>query len=173
MVSLTHTRTLLLLLSLTPAIKQQNTLINRYFTWISLDHVCYSDNCFSGTDKPECVRHMTIDDPTRYYANSYSSFGGIKCDRDLAEGWYKFLNRRMATGAGYSFGYCDTKYQGWLIGEHPSVGDGIVSRYVCFYYSSNNCRYSVYIKVRNCGSFYVYKLKPTPNCNSRYCTSSN
>ena len=70
-------------------------------------------------------------------------------------------------------GFCNTYYQGWLTGSHPTVDDGIVSRKVCFAYSGYNrkCYYSIYIKVRNCGPFYVYKLKPTPGpSNMRYCT---
>ena len=75
---------------------------------------------------------------------------------------------------------CDALNAGSLQGSHPSVEEGVVSRKVCFgYYQSryrygqkqinNCCKQSIYIKVRNCGSFYVYKLKPTPY-NSRYCT---
>jgi len=130
---------------------------------------------FSGTDKPECVRHMITDDFTRYYASTYSGTNGQKCDSTLAEGWYRFLTKRMATNyysTSSQSGYCDTYYQGYLTGGHPSVKDGRVTRKVCFYYYySSTCYYSVYIKVRNCGSYYVYKLKPTPNCNLRYCTN--
>ena len=118
---------------------------------------------------------MTIDDPTRYISYQYNgNFGSYMCDSDLAEGWYKFLNHRMYTSMANrgSTGYCYTQYRGILQGGHPSVGDGVVSRQVCFYYSSS-CNYYVNIKVRNCGSFFVYKLKPTPTCNLRYCTIDN
>ena len=115
---------------------------------------------------------MTIDDPTRYYAYNNGGFGSNKCDRDLAEGWYKFLNRQMTASHGYGNRYCDARAQGYLKGGHPSVGHGIVTRKVCFYLSGyGSCYNPVYIKVRNCGSFYVYKLKPTPNCDLRYCTT--
>ena len=82
----------------------------------------------------------------------------------------------MSTSCCNQHGYCDTNYQGWLSGSHPNVDDGIVSRQVYFgYYNKHdgNYRYSysIYIKVRNCGPFYVYKLKPTPKSgNTRYCT---
>ncbi|XP_068747699.1 uncharacterized protein [Montipora capricornis] len=125
------------------------------------------------TDKPECLRHTTIDDQTRYYRGYYSTTIK-KCDHRLTEGWYRFLFfASMATS--YSSGsnrYCDTIYRGWLTGSHPSVSDGIVNRKVCFAHSSSSrCLYSTYIKVRNCGKFYVYKLKPTPKCYLRYCTN--
>ncbi|XP_068679579.1 uncharacterized protein [Montipora foliosa] len=124
------------------------------------------------TDKPECVRHLTIDDPTRYYFNIYGS-NVYKCDHRLAEGWYRFLTGTVlaTTYRSGSSRYCDTNYRGWLTESHPSVSDGIVNRKVCFTHSSDSrCPYSTYIKVRNCGEFYVYKLKPTPNCYLRYCT---
>ncbi|XP_068747694.1 uncharacterized protein [Montipora capricornis] len=120
------------------------------------------------TDKPECLRHTTIDDHTRYYDRINSGY--YKCDSYLTEGWYRFLaGRMMATSYHGTTGYCDTYYQGRLQGGHPSKSDGVVNRQVCFHYTSG-CQYTVNIKVRNCGTYYVYKLKPTPSCYSRYCT---
>ncbi|XP_078370692.1 uncharacterized protein LOC144654418 [Oculina patagonica] len=58
---------------------------------------------------------------------------------------------------------------GWLQGSHPSVADGVVRRKVCFQWSDDCCRRSTQIDVRNCGKFYVYKLKKPPVCNARYC----
>ena len=134
------------------------------FLWISL-----------GTDKPECKRYKVIDDPSRF---NYFKLGKYKNDHYLPEGWYAFITgKRMSTGCCYQLGYCDTSYQGRLTGSHPTVDDGIVSRKVCFgHYNKYNgnryqCKYSIYIRVRNCGPFYVYKLKPTPTSeNTRYCT---
>ena len=135
---------------------------------------------FIGTDKPECERYWTIDDPTRYYG--FRS-GQTKSDYYLPEGWYRFITgKQLSASCRYSSstGYCDASNQGSFQGSHPSVEDGGVARKVCFgYYQSGSsygnrrqntcCKQSTYIKVRNCGSFYVYKLKPTPY-NSRYCT---
>ena len=119
--------------------------------------------------KTECVKHMIIDDDSRYIG--YRDSDDYKCDQYLTEGWYRFVTRqRMNTNCGYSKYWCNTKYFGWLNGNHPSVEDGIITRQVCFSYSSCSCSYSTYIKVLNCGSFYVYKLKPTPTCQLRYCT---
>ena len=124
---------------------------------------------FSG-NKTECVEHRTIDDDSR--SHRYSASDNNKNDRYLPEGWYRFVTRtRMNTKCVTSGNnYCNTAYIGYLSQNHPSVEEGIVTRQVCFSYPSYCCRYSTYIKVLNCGSFYVYKLKPTPVSWARYCT---
>ena len=134
-----------------------------------LSHCLFRMNLFSG-NKTECVQHNTIDDDSRYY-NYYQSYGNDKCDQHLQEGWYRFVTHKlMNTNCGYSDNYCNTDHPGWLNGNHPSVEEGVVTRTVCFNSGSCSCNYGTDIKVLNCGSFYVYKLKPTPTCNLRYCT---
>ena len=64
---------------------------------------------------------------------------------------------------------CGTRYPGWLNGSLPTVNEGVVQRIVCFRYFSDCCSFSTYIRVRNCGGFYVYQLKPLTYCNLRYC----
>ena len=66
---------------------------------------------------------------------------------------------------------CGTYIPGWLNGSHPTVNEGAVQRRVCFsyYVYGDCCSLSTYIRVRNCGGFYVYQLKPLTVCNSRYC----
>ncbi|KAM7427694.1 hypothetical protein ABFA07_021217 [Porites harrisoni] len=125
--------------------------------------------CTLGTDKLECRHYWTINDPTR--RRSYSAAGYYKHDYYLVEGWYRFtIGMQMSTSCSYSNGYCDVSYAGWLYQGHPSVNDGVVSRTVYFGYSGNCYQRSTTIKVRNCGSFYVYKLKRTPHDDCRYCT---
>ena len=65
--------------------------------------------------------------------------------------------------------YCGTHAPGYLTGGHPTVAQGIVSRKVCFHWSSGCCQWSQYIRVRNCGAFYVYELSKPPACNLRFC----
>ena len=65
--------------------------------------------------------------------------------------------------------YCGTHAPGYLTGGHPTVAQGIVSRKVCFHWSSSCCQWSQYIRVRNCGAFYVYELSKPPVCNLRFC----
>lgn len=56
---------------------------------------------------------------------------------------------------------------------HPTVAEGIVSRQVCFHWSGNPCKWSRFIRVRNCGKYYVYLLFETPTCYLRYCGNSD
>ena len=94
------------------------------------------------------------------------------CDNGIGPGWFRFegsAGTRMQT----SFPpkrRCNTAATGWLIGGHPTVADGQVTRTVCFHWDSNCCLWSTNIKVRNCGSYYVYYLSGTGNgCSLRYC----
>ena len=70
---------------------------------------------------------------------------------------------------------CGANGLGWLVGRHPSVSEGCARRRVCFasfsgwYFRSSCCRWSTFISVRNCGTFFVYKLRRPPTCNLRYC----
>ena len=98
------------------------------------------------------------------------------CDRRLS-GWYRFVGK-----AGSKMSHscvtgrrCGTNGPGWLVGRHPSVSEGVARRRVCFadsrggWYYRSCCRWSTYISVRNCGTFFVYKLGRPPTCNLRYC----
>ena len=86
--------------------------------------------------------------------------------------WYRFTG-----GAGTKLAmtappvsHCGTSATGWMQGALPAVADNAVARTVCFNWSGNVCNWSAAIQVRNCGTFYVYKLPNAPNCSLRYCT---
>ena len=55
---------------------------------------------------------------------------------------------------------CGTYFSGWLDGAHPSVEDGEVSRMICFSDREHGCRYRTQTSVKNCGSYFIYKLNP-------------
>ena len=115
----------------------------------------------------ECQNYGGLNSYTRKITYSYGSY----CDSGIGPGWFRFegsAGTRMTTlcPPGYR---CGTHATGWLNGGHPTVADGQVSRQVCFHYSQNCCHWSTNIKVRNCGSYYVYYLNGTPNCSLRYC----
>ena len=123
--------------------------------------------CFS-----ECQKYTSLSSGDR--KETYGTKWPWQCDNNLGPGWFRFegaAGSRMATTC-LPYDRCDTWATGWLNGGHPSVADGQVTRQVCFRWG-NCCRWSTNIKVRNCGSFYVYYLSGTPKgyCNLRYCSS--
>ncbi|KAM7451618.1 hypothetical protein ABFA07_000937 [Porites harrisoni] len=108
----------------------------------------------------------------------YTGQSPLGCDqpgRGFTEGWYRFTGAagvRMPTKCPAKR-RCGTHAPGWLEGGHPTVAQGIASRKVCYHWSSGCCQWSNYIRVRNCGAFYVYELKRTPACSLRYCGIPN
>ncbi|XP_067043371.1 uncharacterized protein [Acropora muricata] len=119
----------------------------------------------------ECSSYSTLNTADR----AAKSTGNInKCDRnDLASipKWYRFSGAAgtMMPTSSVPVRYCGTHAPGWMNGKHPSKNEGAVSRKVCFHWSNNVCLWNIQITVRNCGSFYVYKLPRTPHCSLRYC----
>ncbi|XP_072894602.1 uncharacterized protein [Hemitrygon akajei] len=59
-------------------------------------------------------------------------------------------------------GHCSGKNPGWLNGSHPNVGEGEVTRTVCFTVDNNTCYWSLEIRVKNCSGYFVYWLWSTP-----------
>ena len=96
------------------------------------------------------------------------------CDNGLPEAWYRFegdAGTRMPTTY-VDRRKCGTNFPGWLNGTHPTVADGEVIREVCFsimFSDYHDCIGHKLIKVKNCSSYYVYKLGGTPGCDLRYC----
>ena len=122
----------------------------------------------------ECQNYQSLNSADRKmtYGRSHNS----KCDRGIGPGWFRFeasAGTRMSTSCPPTE-RCDTFATGWMNGGHPTVADGQVSRTACFHWNSKCCNWSTNIKVRNCGSYYVYYLSSTPNnnhCDLRYCGS--
>ena len=93
------------------------------------------------------------------------------CDKSLAEGWYRFVGAagtKMPTTRVPTH-RCGTDKPGWLKTAHPSVKDGEVQGMVCFNDRSTGCETSRVISVKNCRSYFIYKLRQTPGCELRYC----
>ena len=104
---------------------------------------------------------------------SFTAQSQVRCDhRDVTPGWYRFIgvagNPQMPTTCP-PVRRCGTHAPGWIKGQHPSVADGEVTREVCYHWANNCCRWKNNIKIKNCGSFYVYELQKTPACSLRYC----
>ena len=126
----------------------------------------------SGTNRQECFNYMAIDDDSR---RVYSTHTHHRCDSGLIEGWYRFINGKSMSARCAKNNACNTNYPGWISSRHPYAMGSRERRKVCFGQKSRSpwclCKYHTYITVTNCGFFYVYKLKPTPTCNLRYCTT--
>lgn len=117
-----------------------------------------------------CKNHKSLTDARRHYKRVLDKPKKSICD-NWANGWYRFRE-----GAGTKMrtkcpprNRCYTKNPAWLSGGHPTVANGIVTKKVCIHVSGGCCGKSVYIKVKNCGSYYIYKLTAPPFCDVRYC----
>ncbi|XP_059815953.1 oncoprotein-induced transcript 3 protein-like [Hypanus sabinus] len=121
-----------------------------------------------------CVNHTVLDQPWRS-TNCYNTEctgGQLMDDGNLEVVWY-----RLNSSGGWKIPetvvpqyHCSGENPGWLNGLHPNVGEGEVTRTVCFTVGENACFGSRDIRVKNCSGYFVYRLKPTPRSNAVYCT---
>lgn len=117
----------------------------------------------------DCQNYQTLSDAER--KQTYSSEYPYQCDSSLSVGWYRFqgaAGTKMAISCPPA-NRCDASFPGWLNGAHPTVDDGIVTRSACIHKAGNCCSSGFSIQVKNCGSYYIYRLIPLTNCDSRYC----
>ena len=117
-----------------------------------------------------CYKYQNLSDAKRNSSYVTSKDETSLCDNLLLEGWYRFVGAagtKMPTTS-VSANRCGTYRSGWLNGAHPKVEDGEVKKMVCFD-PEPRCRYSTYILVKNCGSYFIYKLQKPSSCPSRYC----
>ena len=127
----------------------------------------------------QCSFHFAAD-PCYHYENLgeanrkidyITPLGSELCDYKLPEGWYRFVGAagtKLPTTHVPAY-RCGTDWSGWLKGAHPTVEDGEVQRTVCFSDRSTGCRSLKSILVKNCRSYFIYKLFPPSSCFSRYC----
>ena len=123
-----------------------------------------ADGCFNYSTLSEANRKST-------YVTPYGTDG--ECDDSLPAGWYRFVGAagtKMPTTLVRRF-HCNTAFSGWMNGAQPTMEDGEVIRTVCFTRASHPCKLTNKIKVKNCGSYFIYKLVPVTTCKSRYCGS--
>lgn len=121
-----------------------------------------------------CDNYTTSNDIDRsVHVQKQKSDG--KCDDKLLEGWYRFNSTAGTRIPDYCVNkdMCNTRSPGWFNGTHPTPKEGAVNRIVCFHFSLECCAWTSPVMVRNCGSFFTYKLPPTPNCSLRYCVTNS
>ena len=122
----------------------------------------------------ECQNYGILNSADRKV--TYTTYASNPCDRGLGPRWFRFqgsAGTRMPTLCP-PYHRCGAVVPGWLNGGHPTVADGQVNRTVCWHWVSGCCDWSSTIRVRNCGSYYVYYLSSTPNngqCDFRYCST--
>jgi hypothetical protein len=127
-------------------------------------------------DRQECGSYTLLDNQDRNIKYR-SGKDSLLCDDAFSTGWYRFggdAGTQLSTTCVPRIHdtnnlKCRTHVVSWLNGAHPSVGDGKVTRTVCFSWNSNCCWRQRDIEVINCGFFYIYKFGPTPGCSLRYC----
>ncbi|XP_072894953.1 von Willebrand factor D and EGF domain-containing protein-like [Hemitrygon akajei] len=121
-----------------------------------------------------CVTHTILDQPWRSTDCSHTECTGGQwmSDGNLTVGWYRFNS-----SGGWKIpetvvpqGGCSGETPGWLNGSHPNVGEGEVTRTVCFTWDKNICYQRREIRVKNCSGYFVYWLCPTPPSYAVYCT---
>ena len=124
------------------------------------------------TISTECRSYALLSDSDRQV--SFFSKNVVKCDSNLVKKWYRFTDQaggKMPESCVATW-RCGTHAPGWLNGKHPTEAEGIVTRQVCYHWSSGCCQWKNNIRVRNCGVFYVYELQKPPVCHLRYCGGS-
>ena len=116
-----------------------------------------------------CNNYKVLSDASRAQGNKVQT--SLARDHYLELGWYRFQGAagdRMADQC-VPMGRCGVVNPGWINGAHPTVAEGVVTRKVC-YTSGKDCRSKENIvKVKNCGSYYVYELQKYIRFDQRYC----
>ena len=126
------------------------------FVYFSLVDDCHWKNYRNLTDAKRRFDFVTVN---------------FECDNAL-NGWYRFqgaASTKMVTTCP-PISRCDTEFPIWLRGSHPTVAQGKVERLACIN-KSTCCGTGVSIQVKNCGSYYIYKLGNPGQCPARYCTT--
>ena len=120
-----------------------------------------------------CYHYHILSNADRKSSYPTPHRGPVICDRSFLEGWYRFVGAagtKMPTTRVPAY-RCGTDWSGWLDGAHPTVEDGVVNRKVCFTDRTSVCKVTKTTSVKNCGSYFIYKLQPPPICDSRYCSA--
>ncbi|XP_022777886.1 uromodulin-like, partial [Stylophora pistillata] len=139
----------------------------------SHDCTCKKGYVGNGTScqAEECLNYSSLTSANR--KSTIPLAGSPLCDNSISLGWYRFqgaAGTKMPTTCPPTH-RCGAHITSWLDGVHSTVAEGQVTRNVCFHLYSNCCRWSTSIKVRNCGSYYVYYFSVVPVCYARYCST--
>ena len=118
-----------------------------------------------------CPQYINLTEADRKYGPDTT--GSPKCDVTL-KGWYRFhgdAGTKMMTTCP-SNNKCGASFSAWLNGNHPTVAQGTVRKKVCIrkLEPRDCCANFYFTDVKNCGSYFIYKLLPDQfSCSFRYC----
>nr|QBA18367.1 VIgL family ZP-related protein 1 isoform 1 [Littorina littorea] len=114
--------------------------------------------------------HVVLSDARRAVTNFVND--GL-CDKTLTPGWYRFVldgtNAVIPTECVPRY-HCGTNAPYWLDLQGkalPGAGQQTDARACAF--CVTGCHWETPITVRNCGAFFVYKLKPYDGCPLSFC----
>ena len=127
-----------------------------------------------------CYQYKTLNSSDRNVNNTERPVQ-LLCDNPLPSspsGWYRFqgaAGTRLPTDCPPR-DRCHTTSPGWVdVARTPLPPVGVTKQiFVCFHrpmIDNNNgfCDRVKAIDIKNCSSYFVYMLSPTPGCNLRYC----
>ncbi|XP_078330755.1 von Willebrand factor D and EGF domain-containing protein-like [Crassostrea virginica] len=131
--------------------------------------LCYTIIAFALTGADYCSNdnYSTLEDIAKR-SPTYSQDAVALCDRYLTPGWYSAKFHEIPTTAP-RLSACGTTYPYWMNDIAPANIGVPKSVQMCQVGFSSNCVRSHYIRMVNCGSFFVYELSPLDICNSAYC----
>ncbi|XP_062574921.1 uromodulin-like [Saccostrea cucullata] len=142
------------------------------FLWIEFVSLCLTAFYTAVFSNP-CTNYVTLSGEVKRssaYILPNASATAI-CDTFLEEKWYR-INSTVGNDivqTCQSMTHCGTMFPLWMNGTLPLVSDGEVDRMVCQSGILGCCEISLTIKVRNCGTFYVYFLRKPSGCPVSYC----
>ena len=120
-----------------------------------------------------CNNYTVLSEVDRAQGHIRMNASNYRCDKDdLVPGWYRFQGAagdRMADRS-VPENHCGSPWSGWLFGAHPSIAEGVVTRRVYFSSSYTCWDWHEDIRIKNCGSYFVYELStPYFICPARFC----
>lgn len=121
-----------------------------------------SDTCLG-------TKYKNIDDYRR--SVNYVTTGTAICDSTLETGWYRFTSPAggmmptTCVGTPYR---CGTVAPISYDGPMPAEGQTVAGQAIEYYTECRPLR-TISISVKNCTSYLIYYLSPTPGCSTAYC----
>ena len=126
----------------------------------------------------ECRSYEILNDPTRKSSHGVPPW---RCDKTgsrstspdwKGKNWYRF---QPPAGTGMPETVvpdhqCGTSLTSWIKGSYPPGIGKVGSAKVCFHWGEDDCQWPTEIRIRNCGSYFLYELPDTPICSLRYCS---